>query len=222
MKHHSPKLIFEMIFDIAYLLFALVSGCYLVSTASSYSSPRFLYGIMTLVLGFGDSFHLIPRIIQAIRNSSKGLEKMLGYGKMITSITMTFFYGILFLIWKKQYPQLTVSMLFSVVLLLLIIIRVLLCLCPQNGWGKPTTDIHWSIYRNIPFFLIGLFISILYGYSGIQYKDALFYMPVAIFLSFGFYLPVAVYVHKKPILGMLMIPKTLSYVWIISMGFHLS
>lgn len=222
MKHHSPKLIFEMIFDIAYLLFALVSGCYLVSTAHSYSSPRFLYGTMTLVLGFGDSFHLIPRIIQAIRNSSKGLEKMLGYGKMITSITMTFFYGILFLIWEKQYPQLKVSMLFSISLLLLIIIRVILCLCPQNGWGKPTTDIHWSIYRNIPFFLIGLFISILYGYSGTQYKDALFYMPVAIFLSFGFYLPVALYAHKKPILGMLMLPKTLSYVWIISMGFHLS
>ena len=114
MKHHSPKLIFEMIFDIAYLLFAFVSGCYLVSTAHSYSSSRFLYGTMTLVLGFGDSFHLIPRIIQAIRNSSKGLEKMLGYGKMITSITMTFFYGILFLIWRKQYPQLKVSMLFSI------------------------------------------------------------------------------------------------------------
>lgn len=44
------------------------------------------------------------------------------------------------------------------------------------------------------------------------------FMPLAVTLSFGFYLPVVLLSGVLPIIGMLMIPKTLAYVWMIWMG----
>ena len=46
-------------------------------------------------------------------------------------------------------------------------------------------------------------------------------MPLAVALSFGFYLPVVLFSGIVPIVGVLMIPKTMAYVWIIFMGWQL-
>ncbi len=46
-------------------------------------------------------------------------------------------------------------------------------------------------------------------------------MPLAVGLSFGFYLPVVLFSGVAPVIGMLMIPKTLAYVWIVLMGWQL-
>ena len=43
-------------------------------------------------------------------------------------------------------------------------------------------------------------------------------MPLAAGLSFGFYLPVVLFSGAVPAVGMLMIPKTLAYVWMIWMA----
>lgn len=46
-------------------------------------------------------------------------------------------------------------------------------------------------------------------------------MPQAVILSFGFYLPVVLFSGIAPAVGVLMIPKTLAYVWIVLMGWQL-
>ena len=46
-------------------------------------------------------------------------------------------------------------------------------------------------------------------------------MPQAIILPFGFYLPVVLFSGIAPAVKVLMIPKTLAYVWIVLMGWHL-
>ena len=40
-------------------------------------------------------------------------------------------------------------------------------------------------------------------------------------LSFGFYLPVVLFAEIVPLIGMLMIPKTLAYVWVVLMGWSI-
>ena len=45
------------------------------------------------------------------------------------------------------------------------------------------------------------------------------YMPLAVALSFGFYLPVVLFSSSVPVVGILMIPKTLAYVWTVLMGY---
>ena len=47
-------------------------------------------------------------------------------------------------------------------------------------------------------------------------------MPLAVALSFGFYVPVVLFSSIVPAVGILMIPKTLAYVWIIFMGRQLA
>ena len=48
-------------------------------------------------------------------------------------------------------------------------------------------------------------------------KKAFRHMPLAITLSYGFYLPVVLLAGAYPIVGVLMIPKTMAYVWAVLM-----
>lgn len=87
--------IMEAIFCVFYLIFTTVIGIKIHKKSDNNKQIR-LYGIMTLVLVFGDAFHLVPRIFAAI-NPSGDYIVSLGIGKLITSVTMTFFYAILYL-----------------------------------------------------------------------------------------------------------------------------
>lgn len=42
---------------------------------------------------------------------------------------------------------------------------------------------------------------------------------LTIVLSFGFYIPVVLWADTVPMMGMLMIPKTCAYVWIVLIGY---
>lgn len=44
-------------------------------------------------------------------------------------------------------------------------------------------------------------------------------MWLTIVLSFGFYIPVVLWADTIPMIGMLMIPKTCTYVWTVLIGY---
>ncbi|MEX1307111.1 MAG: hypothetical protein AB1Z19_01130 [Eubacteriales bacterium] len=210
--------IFESLFDIAYLVIIILLGFILLRKGQTQILKN--YGIMALVLGFGDAFHLVPRIFALLTDgfNDPTIIAAMGIGKLITSITMTVFYVLLYFIWRqifdKKAPVLTG------LVVLLAAIRIVLCLFPQNAWLSADQPLSWGIYRNIPFLLLGLLVIIAF-YS--QKKHSAYppyrHMGLAIILSFGFYIPVVLWVDVIPVLGMLMIPKTIAYVWIVWMGF---
>lgn len=69
---------------------------------------------------------------------------------------------------------------------------------------------------------MGILIIVLFAQEAKKAKDRVFrFMPLAVILSFGFYIPVVLFGSVIPILGMLMIPKTLAYVWVVIMGWKL-
>lgn len=43
-------------------------------------------------------------------------------------------------------------------------------------------------------------------------------MAIMVILSFGFYIPVALFADVLPVIGILMIPKTLAYVGVVVIG----
>ena len=101
------------------------------------------------------------------------------------------------------------------------IARIVLCLFPQNAWTSSVSPLSWGIYRNIPFTIMGLIIIYLFYKSSREQNDKLFKnMWLTIVISFGFYLPVVLFADLVPIIGMLMIPKTLAYVWTVWIGYH--
>lgn len=69
---------------------------------------------------------------------------------------------------------------------------------------------------------MGLWIIVLFYQQAKQKEDFDFkYMWLAITLSFLFYIPVVLWADTLPMIGMLMIPKTLAYVWVVWMGYQM-
>lgn len=133
---------------------------------------------------------------------------------------MTIFYLLLFRIWELRYnrhrPLLRTGM------YLLALLRMALCVFPQNAWTSPNAPLSWGILRNVPFALMGLWIIVLFYQQAKQKEDFDFkYMWLAITLSFLFYIPVVLWADTLPMIGMLMIPKTLAYVWVVWMGYQM-
>ena len=89
----------ETIFDIGYLLTALVIGIYILIKSNNKNGK--LMGIATLVLGCGDAFHLVPRILNSFIDSD--FTSALGIGKLVTSITMTIFYILVLYIFQNKF-----------------------------------------------------------------------------------------------------------------------
>lgn len=204
--------IMEAIFCIFYLIATTVVGV-LILTKSKSRKQFIIFGVMALVLVSGDAFHLIPRILVAF-NPSGDYHASLGIGKLVTSITMTFFYLILYVFYEVRYNVKNIAI--RVVLISLSIARITLCLLPQNDWTG-LAPVSWGIYRNIPFVIMGIIIVILFAR---KMDDKPFrFMWIAITLSFAFYIPVVLLADKYPLVGMLMLPKTIMYMWMVWMGF---
>lgn len=164
--------IMETLFDALYLTSVITIGIIMILKGGNNKQFK-LFGIMAVVLGVGDSFHLIPRAYALLTTGLENNVAALGIGKFITSITMTIFYVILYYIWRQRYnikgrKEITFT------IYALAIVRIILCFLPQNEWLNHNSPVSWGIYRNIPFAIIGV----------------------------------------------LMIPKTLAYVWIVLMGYN--
>ncbi len=94
------------------------------------------------------------------------------------------------------------------------LVRIALCLFPQNGWLQNSSDVTWGIVRNVPFVILGAVICWLYWKN--READRVFrFLWLYILLSFLFYIPVAVAAGIVPMLGMLMLPKTVCYILMV-------
>lgn len=202
----------ESIFDICYLVFAIVSGVLLLKNAKDKKDIR-VFGIMTLLLGCGDALHLVPRVLNYWTDGD--YTAALGIGKLVTSITMTLFYILIEYARRDRY-KITGEKGVLASVWILGIIRIALCCFPQNGWTSAEPSLLWGILRNIPFALLGILTVVLWLRSAKNDKP-LKLMWLAVTLSFLFYIPVVLFAQTMPMIGMLMLPKTCMYVWMIVM-----
>ena len=210
--------IVETVFDTVYLISVITIGILMILKSKGNNQYK-LFGIMAIVLGVGDSFHLIPRALALCTTGLENFTTALGIGKFITSITMTIFYIILYYVWRLRYHVKGQKGVTAVVYVLSAL-RIVLCLFPQNQWLNDVSSISWGIYRNIPFALLGLLIIVLFYKSTKENHDTSFkWMWLTIVLSFGFYIPVVLLADAIPMVGMLMIPKTCAYVWTVVIGY---
>ena len=210
----------ESIFDVLYLAFVLYTGVFLIRKGDKGSLVR-RFGLMAVILGAGDSFHLVPRAVALWTSGLEANAAALGIGKLITSITMTLFYGILYLIWRERY-QITGKRGLSIAVWCLAALRIALCAMPQNQWLSYEQPLLWGVLRNIPFAILGALIIVIFAVEARRANDRVFrFMWLAVALSFAFYIPVVLFAERVPIIGTLMIPKTLAYIWVVVMGLNL-
>lgn len=202
----------ESTFDILYLLFAITSG--IIILVRRKDTVGKLMGFSALILGCGDAFHLVPRVLNYFVD--KDFTAWLGFGKLVTSITMTIFYVLAFFLhtklfnWENKNEKNAVM----ISILTLTACRIGICMLPGNGWLTNDGSMFWGILRNVPFVAIGVLIVILYFQKRKENKNFR-RMWLYVTLSFLFYIPVATVVSLLPMLGMLMLPKTVCYILIL-------
>lgn len=199
--------IMETIFETIYLLFALFCGIFLL-VKSKGRLDYILLGIAILVLGGGDAFHLIPRMIGLNTTGLENYKVELGLGKLVTSITMTFFYVLMYvflIVRYKKNPPLWLHIVYG----FLFLVRIILVSLPYNNWFDES-PYEWNIIRNIPFVLMGVILIVLaFKY---QREDRYFkWTWLIVILSFVFYLITALGASFVPMLGLMMLPKTICY-----------
>lgn len=210
--------IMETAFDAVYLTAVIAMGIYMIRNAHG-NKQYLLFGVMAVVLGAGDSFHLVPRAVALCTTGLESYTAALGVGKLVTSVTMTVFYVILYQVWRKRYAVEGKKGLTAAVYGLAIL-RVALCLMPQNQWLSADPPLAWGIYRNIPFAILGLIVIVIFFKSTREHRDRAFrFMWLTVALSFAFYIPVVLWADVYPLVGVLMIPKTCAYVWAVWIGF---
>lgn len=216
------RALFESSFYVIYLVFILGLGIYFIKQSLN-SNKRYyiLFGLACLILGIGDAFHLVPRAIglfnKTLDNPSSTLVMWLGIGKLITSVTMTIFYVLVYLfIFKRMGIKRYIYL--DIIVCVLFISRIVLIALPQNDWINNSNDMLWGIYRNIPFVLLGILVIVLcfIYFNKIKCLRLLGYF---IILSFLFYLPVVIFAGSYSWVGMLMLPKTICYMIVGVIGY---
>ncbi len=210
---------FEVAFDILYLV-SVISLSIIIFTRGikKHHKATMLFGIMGFLLGFGDSFHLIPRIIAHLTTGLEDYQMALGIGKLITGITMTIFYYLIY----RYYVLLTENdnKTIHTTIITLMIIRFVLLALPGNDWINNGNSLFYGILRNIPFAILGSLIIVLFLKIGKEKEYRSFKkMGVWIIVSFVCYTIVVVGSGFIPVLGAFMIPKTIAYFIIIYIGF---
>lgn len=203
----------EVVFDGIYLLSALAIGAALIISHPQ-DATALTAGLMALILAGGDAFHLIPRMASALCRDEERFRAALGRGKLTTSVTMTVFYIILWRLGLALFPAPSPG--WTELVYILAAIRILLCLLPQNRWLERYPPVRWGVIRNIPFFILGLICAGLY-YINRGAVPALAGMWLAVVISFACYLPVVLFSNSNPKFGMLMLPKTCAYLWMLAM-----
>lgn len=207
---------FEIVFDILYLVGVIVLSSIILNKGLKLKSKAvIIFAIMGLLLGFGDSFHLVPRILGHL-NDFELYQTELGIGKLITGITMTVFYYLIYLYYVLKTGKNNKTINYT--LIALIVIRFVLLALPGNDWINNGNDLFYGIIRNIPFAIIGGIIVIKFLQIGNQQK--LFkQMGIWIIVSFVCYIVVVLGSGSIAVLGALMMPKTVAYFMIIYLGY---
>lgn len=202
---------FEVVFDIAYLLIVLYLGFKLLKKDTKLAT---IFGAMALILGFGDMFHLIPRVVGHLTTGLDDYTFWLGMGSGITSLTMTVFY---YLLLKAYEHKFGVNKIFRYVVIVLLLFKVVITFFPQNNWFTNDAEYSFQLIRNIPFMFMGLYMV----YEILRQKDSTFTkIGIGVLLSFLFYMPVIFFAEFLPIIGMLMMPKTVAYLYVIIVAYR--
>ncbi len=176
--------------------------------------------LAVLSLAVGDSFHTIPRMYRTftglpvpdVLNWFGRQWDWLALGLVISSATMSLFYFLLF-----QYRQERQNALWTLgtwVMLGLLVIRLGILPCPLNGWEGNAAP-GWRVYRNIPFTLMGLLVVLAFFRDAraapSRERKLLETIAWCMVFSFAAYWVTVLGAVRYPVLGAMMLPKTIAY-----------
>lgn len=212
---------FEILFNVTYLtaVWAIVALMtrFMTGVAPQERRVAGLVRLAFVLLAVGDTAHVGLRVIARLLGG-EGAQvnvfgapmSLIGLGTLATSFTVTLFYMLFVYVWQARYQR--PANWFTSLLLAAGVLRLMLMALPTNDWGSLTPPYPMSLYRNLPLIIQGVGVISLFLYSASRTRDTLFqWVGVWIAVSYTFYIPVILFAHRAPLLGLLMIPKTCAY-----------
>lgn len=214
----------EIVFDVLYLatvwLFVVLMWKNRANLSPENKSIGNLFLSAFFLLALGDTGHVGFRVLAYARGGLETNPMLVGTGALATAVTVTFFYMVVAEIWRIRFKRERSVIWWS--LIIIGFIRLLIMIPAGNDWGSVVPPTNWGLARNIPLMIQGIGIAVLILWDAIKQNDAFSKkVSVMIFLSYLFYTPVILFVQKVPMLGMLMMPKTLAYVALAFLAFGL-
>ncbi len=220
----STRMWMEISFNILYLVVVWVIVLAMIRrqpTVPAQDQPvtkLFIWAFGLLALG--DTGHVGFRVLSYASGdlestvSIAGREiGLVGLGALATAFTVTLFYVLMLMIWQRRYNQpygWLGGLLFAAAA-----VRLLIMFLPANEWNSTVPPQPWSLIRNVPLMIQGLGVAFLILRDSRRESDRPFtWIGIMILLSYAFYIPVILFVQQMPMIGMLMIPKTMAYVGI--------
>jgi hypothetical protein len=226
----SARMWMEVTFNIAYLivvwtLVILMIARREVVAPENRKVARWITWAFAL-LALGDTGHVGFRVIGYALGDMEATFPVLGMqvswvglGALATAYTVTVFYMLALLAWKDRFEK--PPGWFGWALIAAGIARLIFMALPVNDWNRAVPPQPWSTIRNIPLIIQGLGVAYLILRDAAQRGDKLFAgIGVSILVSYACYLPVILFVQRAPLIGMLMIPKTMAYVAIAILAYR--
>ena len=210
----DPQILMKITFNLIYLgliwLLVVVMTNKMGTIKEDHIPIAKRFRLAFFLLAFGDTGHVGFRVIAFLRGGLEKNSTLVGLGTLSTAITLTLFYMVLLDIWRINFAK-EKDILFYL-LMIAGVIRLILMGFPQNQWGNVVPPFEWGVLRSIPLIILGIAVALLmlrdsYKTNDIRYKN----ISYSILASYAFYLPVVFFVQRIPIIGMLMIPKTIMY-----------
>lgn len=165
----------------------------------------------------GDTGHIVFRIVAyasgdpAPQFSFLGMVFGLrGMGTAATATTMTLFYALMVVIWRYRFDKRYGP--FERLLLISALVRLVLLSFPINQWDSLVPPQPWSTIRNLPLLVQGAVAYLILREARTNKDRAFWWMGIMILVSFACYMAVVLFVQQSPLIGMLMIPKTIAYI----------
>ena len=218
----SALIWFEVIFNVAYLI--AIWGIVIMMTlhrdrvAPQDRRVAALGRWAFLLLALGDTGHVGFRVwayaAGGLENTVTVLGRevgLVGLGALATALTVTVFYVLVLMMWQARYGK--PYGWFGMLLFAMAGLRLLLMIPAVNQWNNVVPPQPWSIVRNLPLMVLGLGVAYLFLRDALRTHDRPFvWVGALIVLSYAMYIPVILFVQQAPMVGMLMVPKTLAYV----------
>lgn len=225
----NTRMWIEVLFNVSYLVtiywlvIAMIRRQDNVPTAQQAMTKLFIWAFGLLALG--DTGHVGFRVIaygldglDTTVNLFGQTVGLVGLGAVSTATTITFFYALILIVWHKRFEK--PYGWFGILLFTAAAARLVIMTFPQNNWSQSIPPQGWSLARNLPLMLQGLGVTYLILRDAAKQRDRVFKrIGWMIIVSYTFYTPVILFVGAVPLLGMLMIPKTMAYVAIAWIGY---
>lgn len=214
---------FEIIFNVTYLcviwylVYRMYTGKNRVASIDQPVARHFLWAFFLLALG--DTGHVGFRVLAYAMGGLAQNTLLVGLGSLATAVTVTLFYVFVLESWRVRFnhPRNAVW----VILLLAAIVRLIVIAFPQNEWLGGKSSFAWSMYRNIPLMIQGLGIAAFILVDSLKKHDRTFkWVAYMILLSYACYMPVIFLSRQVPVIGMLMIPKTMAYMAVAFIAYY--